>query len=123
MACAIIDNLNVKQVYDARVIFNERIILPIWYVKYYDVNTIYKLNNNKNITNIQKIRVVDYLDHKPNVKPLWVGKRRKYIEETDEIVWLPADGEWYCEELIKQKRDYFSKLRDLREYLFLKKYF
>ena len=34
---------------------------------------------------------------------------RKYFRENDKVVWLPADGEWYCMELKRQKSNYLWK--------------
>lgn len=125
IGCAIInDKYKIRDIYDARVIFNENLIIPMMYIKYKDSNLIYQ-NKGKMLFNISRINYgKDIYKHTPNNKPLWVGKRRRYIEECDEIVWLPASGVWYERELRFCKINYLNKLRNLeKNENFINKYF
>lgn len=120
IGCAIVNNKEyIREVYDARVIFNENIIIPIVYIIYVDSNIIY--NQRYKI----KQKNINYLKHKPNDKPLWVGKRRKYIPECDEVIWLPPNDEtWYSKKIRIHKKKYLSRLKHLdKEYYFIKKYY
>ena len=125
IGCAIInDKYKIRDVLDARVIFNENLIIPMMYIKYKDSNLIYQ-NSGKRFFNVSRINYGnDIYKDMPNDKPLWVGKRRKYIEECDEIVWLPASGVWYERELRFCKINYLNKLRNLeKNENFINKYF